>query len=64
VTGAWARLRSESLDTEWSLPAISGASLYAGRELSPPNFNWAGLDYVFDGSFGGANYRINLQEAQ
>ena len=64
VTGEWARLRSVSLDTEWSLPAISGASLYAGREFSPPNFNWAGLDYVFDGRFGGADYRINVEEAQ
>lgn len=64
VTGGWARLRSTSLDVEWSLPAIPGASLYAGREQNPPDFNWAGLDYMFNGSFTGADYHINLQEAR
>ncbi|HET7338107.1 MAG TPA: glycosyltransferase [Candidatus Dormibacteraeota bacterium] len=64
VSGPWARLRSSTLDTEWSLPAIPGASLYAGRELAPPDFNWAGLDYIFGGSFSGADYRITMQEAR
>ena len=64
VTGRWARLRSSSLGVEWSLPAISGASLYAGRELTPPDFDWAGLDYMFSASFTGADYHVNLQEAR
>ena len=64
VTGAWARLRSGSLDIEWSLPALPGAGLYAGRELVAPDFDWAGLDYMFPASFSGATYRINVQEAQ
>jgi cellulose synthase/poly-beta-1,6-N-acetylglucosamine synthase-like glycosyltransferase len=65
VTGAWARLRSGSLGIEWSAPSLPDANLYAGRELAAPDFNWAGLDYMFSaGSFTGASYRINVQEAQ
>ncbi|HUE69201.1 MAG TPA: hypothetical protein VMP38_13510 [Candidatus Acidoferrum sp.] len=64
VTGGWARLRSSGLGMEWSVPAIPGASLYAGRESTPPDFNWAGLDYIFDGNFGGAGYHINVQGAR
>jgi hypothetical protein len=64
VTGKWARLRSASLDMEWSLPAIPNASLFAGRESAPPDFNWAGLDYLFAGSFSGADYHITVQEAR
>jgi len=64
VTGGWARLRSSALGMEWSAPAIPGASLYAGRESAPPDFNWAGLDYIFDGKFGGAEYHINVQGAR
>ena len=64
VTGAWARLRSGSLDIEWSLPALPGAGLYAGRELVAPDLDWAGLDYMFPASFSGATYRIQVQEAQ
>jgi hypothetical protein len=64
VTGRWARLRSTALDVEWSLPAIAGASLYAGRELNAPGFNWAGLDYLFRGSFAGADYHVDLREAR
>jgi hypothetical protein len=62
--GPWARLRSASLGLEWSLPRISGAQLHAGRELKPPDFNWAGLDYTFPGPFQGASYQITLQEAR
>jgi cellulose synthase/poly-beta-1,6-N-acetylglucosamine synthase-like glycosyltransferase len=62
--GDWARLRSASLGVEWSLPAIPGAQLYAGRELSAPGFDWAGLDYIFDGPFSGTAYHINVQEAR
>ena len=64
VQGSWARLRSGSLGIEWSLPAIEGAQLYGGRELNPPGFDWAGLDYVFTGPFAGAVYQINVQEAR
>jgi cellulose synthase/poly-beta-1,6-N-acetylglucosamine synthase-like glycosyltransferase len=64
VTGGWARLRSASLDLEWSLPALPGAALHAGREHTPPDFDWAGLDYIFPAPFTGASYRINLQEAR
>jgi glycosyl transferase family 2 len=64
VAGAWARLRSGSLDIEWSLPSLPGAGLYAGRELVAPDFDWAGLDYMFPGSFSGATYQIKVQEVQ
>jgi len=64
VSGEWARLRSGSLGVEWSLPSIPGAQLYAGREVNAPSFDWAGLDYIFSGSFSGARYHINVQEAK
>jgi hypothetical protein len=64
VTGEWARLRSASLGIEWSAPSLPGADLYAGREISAPGFDWAGLDYMFPRSFSGATYRINVKEAQ
>ena len=64
VTGAWARLQSRSLGVQWSVPSLAGAQLHGGRELTPPDFNWAGLDYLFQSSFAGADYRINLQEAR
>jgi len=62
--GDWARLRSGSLGVEWSLPRLPGAQLYAGRELSAPGFDWAGLDYEFDGAFTGAAYQIHVQQAR
>jgi len=64
VNGDWARLRSADLGVEWSLPSIAGAQLFAGRELSAPGFDWAGLDYIFMGPFSGTAYRINVQEAR
>ena len=64
IHGPWARLRSRSLGVEWSLPQLSGAQLFAGRELKQPDFNWAGLDYTFPNPFAGATYRITLQEAR
>ncbi|HYS97565.1 MAG TPA: glycosyltransferase [Candidatus Dormibacteraeota bacterium] len=63
VTGSWARLRSGSLGVEWSLPGVAGASLYAGRELAAPDFDWAGLDYMFPSNFDGVSYHINIKEA-
>ena len=64
VDGSWARLRSESLALEWSVPSLDGARLYGGRELAPPDFDWAGLDYVFAGPFRGATYQVTIQEAR
>lgn len=64
VTGSWARLRSESLGVEWSVRQLPGAKLYAGREMALPQFDWAGLDYIFTGSFDGASYHIDVQEAR
>jgi hypothetical protein len=63
VSGSWARLRSGALGVEWSLSHVAGARLYAGRELERPDFDWAGLDYIFPSTFDGTAYRINLQEA-
>ena len=64
ATGDWARLRSAGLGVEWSLPAIDGAHLFGGREVDGGSFDWAGLDYVFDGPFSGVSYRINVQAAR
>jgi cellulose synthase/poly-beta-1,6-N-acetylglucosamine synthase-like glycosyltransferase len=64
VDGEWARVRSAALGVEWSVPSIAGAQLFAGRELSAPGFDWAGLDYMFTGPFTGTAYRINIQEAR
>jgi hypothetical protein len=64
VEGGWARLRSASLGVEWSVPVIAGAELHAGRELKAPDFDWAGLDYLFPSPFLGTDYHINVQEAR
>jgi cellulose synthase/poly-beta-1,6-N-acetylglucosamine synthase-like glycosyltransferase len=64
VTGAWARLQSTSLGVQWSVPTVAGAQLHGGREHNPPDFNWAGLDYLFPSTFAGTGYNINVQEAR
>jgi hypothetical protein len=64
VEGAWARLQSRSLGVQWSVPALPGAQLHGGRELIAPDFDWAGLDYLFNAPFAGASYHINVQEAK
>jgi hypothetical protein len=64
VTGAWARLQSKSLGVQYWLPFIPGAQMHGGRELVPPDFNWAGLDYVFGPSFTGTSYEILVQAAR
>ncbi len=64
VDGGWARLQSKTLGVQWSVPSISGAQLNGGRELIPPDFDWAGLDYIFGPSFAGATYVINVQNAR
>jgi hypothetical protein len=62
--GDYGRLRSGTLGVEWSVPPLPGAALHAGRELVPPEFDWAGLDYIFPAPFTGASYHINVQEAK
>jgi hypothetical protein len=64
VAGTWARLRSSTLGVEWSVPALSGALLHGGRELFPPSFDWAGLDYLFDEPPTTVSYHINVQGAR
>jgi cellulose synthase/poly-beta-1,6-N-acetylglucosamine synthase-like glycosyltransferase len=64
VEGSWGRLRSASLGVEWSAPVIAGAELHAGRELIRPDFDWAGLDYLFPANFAGTAYHVNVQEAK
>jgi hypothetical protein len=64
VSGSWARLRSATLGVEWSVPAIPDANLYGGRELIPPTFDWAGLDYMFEVPPNSVTYHINVQVAQ
>jgi hypothetical protein len=64
VDGAWARLQSKSLGVQFSLPAIAGAQLHGGREYILPDFDWAGLDYIFGPSFTGTSYVITVQEAR
>jgi glycosyl transferase family 2 len=64
VDGSWARLRSAGLGVEWSVPALPGATLNGGRELSRPDFDWAGLDYIFPATFAGTSYHITVQEAR
>ncbi len=64
AAGDYARLRSGTLGVEWSVPPLAGAQLHAGRELIEPDFDWAGLDYIFPASFTGATYHINVQEAK
>jgi hypothetical protein len=63
--GSWARLQSKELGAQWSVPSLAGAQIDAGRELAPPTFDWAGLDYVFAStSFTGTDYVINVQGAR
>jgi hypothetical protein len=64
AVGDYARLRSASLGVEWSVPPLPAAQLHAGRELVSPDFDWAGLDYIFPAPFTGANYHINVMPAR
>ena len=64
VDGAWARLQSKSLGVQFSLPSIAGAQMHGGRELVPPDFDWAGLDYIFGPLFTDTSYMIRVQEAR
>ncbi|HEY2599345.1 MAG TPA: glycosyltransferase [Candidatus Dormibacteraeota bacterium] len=64
ATGGYARLRSGSLGLEWSMPQLPGAQLHAGREVASPDFNWAGLDYIFPAPFMSISYSINVGAAK
>ena len=64
VTGSWARLQAKSLGVQFWVPSITGAQLHGGREVAPPDFNWAGLDYSFGPSFTGTSYEILVQPAR
>ncbi len=64
VSGGWARLRSGSLGIEWAQDRIQGAELNAGRELAPPDFDWSGLDYVFEGGFRSADYTVSIRRSR
>jgi hypothetical protein len=63
VTGRWARLRSAQFGVEWSVPALPGAELNAGREYQD-DLDWAGLDYLFTGVFTGADYQVSVSQAR
>jgi hypothetical protein len=63
VSGAWARLRSASLGIEWAQQVAGASELHAGRELSPPDFDWAGMDYLFDGAFTSVDYAVSVRAA-
>jgi hypothetical protein len=64
ATGSYARLRSETFGVEWSVTPLPGSQLHAGRELAPPDFNWAGLDYTLPAPFTGTSYFINVGVAK
>jgi hypothetical protein len=64
VDGSWARLRSANHGVEWSVPSLPGARLSGGRELFPPDFDWAGLDYMFEVPPAALTYQITVQAAR
>ncbi len=64
AAGDWARLRSESLGLEWSLPALPGVQMVAERELRPPEIDFAGLEYRFGPGFTGADYQVEVMKAR
>jgi hypothetical protein len=64
VHGEWARLRSSRLGVEWELPAPPpGGGFLAGRELQPPDLDWAGIEYRFGPSFQGFTYGVNFRRS-
>jgi len=46
------------------VPALSGSRLHGGRELFPPSFDWAGLDYLFETPPAVVTYQITVQAAR
>jgi cellulose synthase/poly-beta-1,6-N-acetylglucosamine synthase-like glycosyltransferase len=63
VGGSWARLRSGTLGVEWVQEAAGNSQFQAGRELSPPDFDWSGLDYLFGPGFTAVDYAVRIQAA-
>jgi hypothetical protein len=64
ASGGWARLRSESLDLEWSQPALPGAVLVGAHEVIPPGIDFSGLEYVFTAGLEQADYEIQIRRAR
>jgi hypothetical protein len=64
IDGGWARLQSKSVGVQFWLPAVASAQLHGGRELAPPDFDWAGLDYTFGPSIRDVSYRILVQPSR
>jgi cellulose synthase/poly-beta-1,6-N-acetylglucosamine synthase-like glycosyltransferase len=63
VTGPWARLRSGTLGIEWAQTTAGSSQFQAGRELSPPDFDWSGMDYIFGPRFTGVDYTVSIGRA-
>jgi cellulose synthase/poly-beta-1,6-N-acetylglucosamine synthase-like glycosyltransferase len=63
VRGAWARLRSSTLGVEWVQETAGSSQFQAGRELSPPDFDWSGMDYLFDSRFASVAYTVSIEAA-
>jgi len=64
TSGSWARLRSGTAGLEWTLEALPGAQLHAGRELSLPDLDWSGLEYEFGAGFSSATYTVQVMKAR
>ena len=64
VSGGWGRFRSGRYGIEWSQPALSGAQMFAAREVRTPDIDFAGLEYVFGPDFTGTDYVITVQGAR
>ncbi len=64
IDGGWARLQSKAVGVQFWLPAIASAQLHGGRELAPPDFDWAGLDYTLGPSIRDVTYRILVQPSR
>jgi cellulose synthase/poly-beta-1,6-N-acetylglucosamine synthase-like glycosyltransferase len=62
IPGTWARLRSQSLGVEWVQEVAGNSKFQAGRESAPPDFDWSGLDYVFDSRFSAVDYQVLIQK--
>ncbi|HKF77909.1 MAG TPA: glycosyltransferase [Candidatus Dormibacteraeota bacterium] len=64
VSGPWARLRAGALGVEWAQTAAGSSQFEAGRELSPPDFDWSGLDYLFGPGFTSVAYDVSIRAAR
>ena len=65
AAGAWARLRSQALDSEWSIPAPPPpAEMVAGREHQPPELDWGGIEYRYPAPFDQVRYAVTVRGAR